>query len=162
MTIESLSLSWSEGCNIVIGQSHFIKTVEDIGEIMAGSVPGAAWGLAFNEASGPCLVRSSGSDDKLVEEAIVCARKVGAGHSFYLILGPGCYPINVLDRIKACPEVCNIFCATANPLEIIVTRTEQGSGILGVIDGFSPKGVETSADKAERSALLRRFGYKFA
>ncbi|MGO8693693.1 MAG: adenosine-specific kinase [Rectinemataceae bacterium] len=162
MTIESLRLSWSEGCNIVIGQSHFIKTVEDLGEIMAGSVPGAAWGLAFNEASGPCLVRSSGSDEKLVEEAIGCARTVAAGHSFYLILGPGCYPINVLDRIKACPEVCNIFCATANPLEVIVARTEQGSGILGVIDGLSPKGVETSVDKADRSALLRRFGYKFA
>lgn len=162
MTLESLRLSWSEGCNIVIGQSHFIKTVEDIGEIVVGSVPGAAWGLAFNEASGPCLVRSAGSDAKLVEEAIACARTVGAGHSFYLILGPGCYPINVLDRIKSCPEVCSIFCATANPLEVIVARTEQGTGILGVIDGYSPKGVEGAEDKAERSALLRRFGYKFA
>ncbi|HUW39902.1 MAG TPA: adenosine-specific kinase [Rectinemataceae bacterium] len=162
MTLETLRLSWSEGCNIVIGQSHFIKTVEDLGEIMAASVPGAAWGLAFNEASGPCLVRSAGSDEKLVAEAINCARTIGAGHSFYLILGQGCFPINVLDRIKSCPEVCGIFCATANPLEVIVARTEQGAGILGVIDGFSPKGVEGPADKAERSALLRRFGYKFA
>jgi len=162
MTIESLRLSWSEGCNIVIGQSHFIKTVEDIGEIMAGSVPGAAWGLAFNEASGPRLIRSAGSDEKLVGEAVACARSVGAGHSFYLILGSGCYPINVLDRIKACPEVCHVFCATANPLEVIVARTEQGAGILGVVDGSSPVGVEGPADKAERIGMLRRFGYKFA
>ncbi|HET7839637.1 MAG TPA: adenosine-specific kinase [Rectinemataceae bacterium] len=160
MTIDTVRLSWTEGCNIVVGQSHFIKTVEDIAEIMAGSVPGSKWGLAFNEASGPCLVRTEGSDPALVADAAGCARAAGAGHSFYLVLGPGTYPINVLDRIKACPEVCRIFCATANPLELIVARTEQGAGILGVVDGSSPKGVEGEADKADRIALLRRFGYK--
>ena len=160
MTLETLRLTWSEDCNIIVGQSHFIKTVEDIAEIMAGSVPTAHWGLAFNEASGPCLVRSAGNDEQLVNDAVACAQAVGAGHSFYLVLGPGCFPINVLDRIKACPEVCRIFCATANPLELIVARTEQGCGILGVVDGYSPQGVESAQDKAERIALLRRFGYK--
>lgn len=160
MTIESIRLSWSEDCNIIVGQSHFIKTVEDIAEIMAGSVPGAKWGLAFNEASGPCLIRTEGSDPKLVADAAACAKAAGAGHSFYLVIGPGAYPINVLDRIKACPEVCRIFCATANPLELIVARTEQGAGILGVVDGGSPKGLEVEADKADRKAMLRRFGYK--
>jgi adenosine/AMP kinase len=161
MNIEAIRLSWSEGANIVLGQSHFIKTVEDIGEIMASSVPGAKWGLAFNEASGPCLVRSEGSDSALVAEAVACARAIGAGHTFCLIIGPGAYPINVLDRLKACPEVCRIFAATANPLEVIVARTDQGAGILGVVDGSSPKGIEGEADKAERKAMLRRFGYKY-
>jgi uncharacterized protein len=160
MTMETVRLSWTEGCNIVVGQSHFIKTVEDLAEIMAASVPGAKWGLAFNEASGPCLVRSEGSDPGLVADAVACARSTGAGHSFYLVIGPGAYPINVLDRIKACPEVCRIFCATANPLELVVARTEQGAGILGVVDGSSPKGVEGEADRADRIAMLRRFGYK--
>ena len=161
MTIEKVRLAWSEGANIVVGQAHFIKTVEDLAEIMAASVPGAKWGLAFNEASGPRLVRSEGTDPKLVAEAIACAELVGAGHSFYLVIGAGAYPINVLDRIKACPEVCRIFAATANPLELVVARDEQGVGILGVIDGESPLGVETAADKADRKAMLRKFGYKF-
>jgi uncharacterized protein len=161
MNIETVRLEWSQDCNIVVGQTHFIKTVEDLAEIMASSVPGAKWGLAFNEASGPCLVRTEGSDPELVKDAVDCARKAGAGHSFYLVIGPGAYPINVLDRIKACPEVCRVFCATANPLELVVARSEQGSGILGVIDGFSPKGLEGDADKADRKAMLRRFGYKF-
>ncbi|MDP3177959.1 MAG: adenosine-specific kinase [Spirochaetaceae bacterium] len=160
MTIETIRLSWSEDCNIIVGQSHFIKTVEDIAEIMAGSVPGAKWGLAFNEASGPCLIRTEGSDPKLVSDAAACATAAGAGHSFFLVIGPGAYPINVLDRIKACPEVCRIFCATANPLELVVARTEQGAGIMGVVDGGSPKGLEGEADKADRKAMLRRFGYK--
>jgi uncharacterized protein len=161
MNIETLRLEWKADCNIVVGQSHFIKTVEDLAEIMASSVPGAKWGLAFNEASGPCLVRTEGNDPALVADAAACARKVGAGHSFYLVIGPGAYPINVLDRIKACPEVCRIFCATANPLELVVARSELGAGILGVIDGSSPKGLEGEADKADRKAMLRRFGYKF-
>jgi uncharacterized protein len=160
MTIEAIRLAWSKDCNIVVGQSHFIKTVEDVAEIMASSVPGAQWGLAFNEASGPCLVRSEGSDPALVADAIACARATGAGHTFYLVIGPGAYPINVLDRIKACQEVCRVFCATANPVEVVVARTEQGSGILGVVDGSSPKGVESEADKADRIAMLRKFGYK--
>jgi len=161
MTIESVRITWSADCNIVVGQSHFIKTVEDIAEIMASSVPGAKWGLAFNEASPPCLVRTEGTDPKLVADAAACAQASGAGHTFYLVIGPGAYPINVLDRIKACPEVCRIFCATANPVELVVARTEQGAGVLGVIDGASPKGVEGESDKAARKALLRRFGYRF-
>jgi uncharacterized protein len=161
MNIEAVRLEWSQDCNIVVGQSHFIKTVEDLAEIVASSVPGARWGLAFNEASGPCLVRTEGNDPALVADAADCARKIGAGHSFYLVLGPGAYPINVLDRIKACPEVCQVFCATANPLEIIVARSDQGSGILGVVDGHGPKGLEGDADKADRKAMLRSFGYKF-
>jgi uncharacterized protein len=161
MNIEAVRLEWSQDCNIIVGQSHFIKTVEDLAEIMASSVPGAKWGLAFNEASGPCLIRTEGNDPALVADAGTCARKVAAGHSFYLVLGRGSYPINVLDRIKACPEVCRIFCATANPLEIIVARSDQGSGILGVVDGESPRGLEGDADKADRKAMLRSFGYKF-
>ena len=161
MELDIVQLSIPEGCNIVVGQSHFIKTAEDIAEIMANSVPGARYGLAFNEASGVCLVRTEGSDSALVESATACALAVGAGHTFYLVLGPGAYPINVLDRIKACPEVCRIFCATANPLQIVRAKSGQGAGILGVIDGSSPQGVESDADKADRRALLRRFGYKF-
>lgn len=161
MELSAVRLRWAEGANIVVGQSHFIKTVEDIAEIMAASVPGAKWGLAFNEASGPCLTRSEGNDPVLIADAVACARASGAGHTFYLVIGPGAYPINVLDRIKACPEVCRIFAATANPLELVVARTEQGAGIMGVIDGSSPKGVEDDAAKAERKAMLRRFGYKF-
>ena len=161
MNVETLRLEWSQDCNIIVGQSHLIKTVEDLAEIMASSVPGAKWGLAFNEASGPCLVRTEGNDPALVKDAISCAQRTGAGHSFYLVIGPGAYPINVLDRIKACPEVCRVFCATANVLELVVARSEQGSGILGVIDGSSPMGVEGEADKADRKAMLRRFGYKF-
>lgn len=161
MNIEAVPVSIPEGCNIIVGQSHFIKTVEDIGEIMAGSVPGAKWGLAFNEASGPCLVRSEGSAHDLVRAAEACALTVGAGHTFYLVLGPGAYPINVLDRIKACPEVCRIFCATANPLQILRARTEQGAGIVGVVDGSSPAGVENESDRAARKAMLRKFGYKY-
>jgi hypothetical protein len=161
MTIESVRLAWSEGCNIIVGQSHFIKTVEDVAEIMAGSVPGAKWGLAFCEASSPRLIRTEGNDEILIEDAVDCAKAVGAGHSFFLVLGAGCYPINVLDRIKACPEVACIFAATANPLELIVARTEQGGGVLGVIDGNSPAGVEGEAEKTARKSLLRKFGYKF-
>lgn len=161
MTIETVRLSWSEGCNIIVGQSHFIKTVEDISEIMASSVPGAKWGLAFNEASAPRLIRSEGNDPALVEDAVACARASASGHSFFLMLGQGCFPINVLDRIKACPEVATIFAATGNPLELVMARDELGSGILGVIDGGSPAGVEGEKEKAERKAHLRRFGYKF-
>ena len=161
MTIETVRLAWSEGCNIIVGQSHFIKTVEDISEIMASSVPGAKWGLAFNEASPPRLIRTEGNDAILVADAVGCAKAAASGHSFFLVLGQGCFPINVLDRIKACPEVATIFAATGNPLELVVARDELGSGILGVIDGGSPLGVEGEKEKGERRALLRRFGYKF-
>jgi uncharacterized protein len=153
-------LSWKEGANIVVGQSHFIKTVEDIAEIVGTSVPGARFGLAFSEASDPCLVRTEGNDPELVADAARCAQAVAAGHAFYLILG-NAYPINVLTAIKACPEVCHVFCATANPLQVLVAGTDQGRGIVGVVDGSSPKGVETDADKAARRGLLRKFGYKY-
>jgi adenosine/AMP kinase len=160
MEIESVSLSWEANCNIIVGQAHFIKTVEDLAEILTGAVPGIEYGLAFCEASGPCLIRTEGSDEKLVGEAAECARRVGAGHSFYVILR-NAFPINVLNQIKACPEVARIICATANPLQILVAATAQGRGILGVVDGSSPAGVEDEAGKQERKALLRRFGYKF-
>jgi adenosine/AMP kinase len=158
--IDAVKLSWQEGCNIVVGQSHFIKTVEDIAEIIQSSVPGMKYGLAFCESSGPCLVRTEGNDPELVRDAAACAQAVGAGHTFYLVLKNG-FPINVLNQIKACQEVASIHAATANPLQVLVARTEQGRGILGVVDGFSPKGVETDKDRQERRALLRRFGYKF-
>ncbi len=161
MNIEAVRLSWSPDCNIIVGQSHFIKTVEDIGEIMAQSLPGAKYGFAFNEASDPRLIRTAGNDPKLVEDAVGCAKATGAGHTFYLVLGKGCFPVNVLDRIKNCPEVVSIFAATGNPLEAIVARSDQGAGILGVIDGGSPLGVEGDTDKAARISLLRNFGYKF-
>lgn len=160
MEIMAIRLEWPEGCNIIVGQSHFIKTVEDLGEIMA-SVPGAKWGLAFNEASGPCLVRSEGNDPALINAATACAANVKAGHTFYLLLGPGIFPIHVLDRVKACPEVCRIFCATGNPLQLLVCQTDQGAGIVGVVDGYSPKGIEGTEDKADRKSMLRKFGYKF-
>jgi adenosine/AMP kinase len=153
-------LSFQEGANIIVGQSHFIKTVEDLAEIVSGTVPGAKYGLAFCEASGPCLVRTEGNDPALVADAVRCAEAVGAGHTFFLVL-KNAFPINVLTPIKACPEVCRIFCATANPVQVLVAATEQGKGILGVIDGSSPKGIEGDEDKADRRAMLRKFGYKF-
>jgi uncharacterized protein len=153
-------LAWKEGANMIVGQSHFIKTVEDIPEIVCASVPGVKYGLAFCEASDPCLVRTEGNDPDLVADAVRCAQAVAAGHTFFLILG-NAYPINVLTAVKACPEVCRVFCATANPLQILVAGTDQGRGIVGVVDGSSPKGVESDADKAARKAMLRKFGYKF-
>ncbi len=161
MTIDTVKLDFPTNCNLIIGQSHFIKTVEDIAEIMMNSVPGVKFGLAFCEASGPCLVRTEGTDPYLVEVAQKMAMAVRAGHSFYLVIGPGAYPLNVLDRIKANPETCRIFCATANPVEVVRALTDQGAAILGVVDGFSPKGVESAEDKVARKAMLREFGYKF-
>ncbi|HVO38367.1 MAG TPA: adenosine-specific kinase [Spirochaetia bacterium] len=158
--IDVVPLRFPEGANIIVGQSHFIKTAEDIAEIMVSTVPGAKYGLAFCEASGPCLIRTEGNERALVDDAVRCAQAAAAGHTFFLIL-QNAFPINVLERIKACQEVCRIFCATANPLQLIVGGTEQGRGILGVIDGFSPKDVEGEKDKAERRSMLRKFGYKF-
>ena len=158
--IQGVGLKWEDGCNIIVGQSHFIKTVEDVAEIMNSSVPGVEYGLAFCEASGPCLIRTEGNDEKLIGQAAECARQVGAGHSFYLIMRKA-FPINVLNQIKACQEVARIFCATANPLQVLVVQTDQGRGIVGVVDGFSPKGVEGSQDKQARKEMLRTFGYKF-
>jgi adenosine/AMP kinase len=150
----------SEGdTNLILGQAHFIKTVEDIHEALVGAVPGIRFGLAFNEASGPALVRTSGTDPALTAQAAANARALGAGHVFLILLG-NAYPINVLNAVKAVPEVCRIFCATANPVQVIVAETEQGRGVLGVIDGDRTKGIETEQDAADRQALLRKFGYK--
>ena len=157
--IKVIPLEWTDDCNIIVGQSHFIKTVEDIAEIMSGYVPNAEYGFAFNEASGPCLVRTAGNNETLINEAEKCAVAVGAGHSFYLIL-KNCFPINILNQIKNCQEVCRIFCATANPVQVLVVETEQGNGIVGVVDGFPPKGIENATDKQERYKLLRNFNYK--
>jgi adenosine/AMP kinase len=158
--IEAVALRYTENANIIVGQTHFIKSAEDIAEIMNGAVPGAKYGLAFCEASGPCLIRTEGSDPALIADAVRCAEDVAAGHTFFLVLG-NVFPINVLNQIKSCPEVCRIFCATGNPVQVLVAGTAQGRGILGVIDGSSPRGVEGDADKADRRAMLRRFGYKF-
>ena len=146
--------------NFILGQSHFIKTVEDIHEAIVTTIPGAKFGLAFCEASGKCLVRSSGTDPELVKLAEQNALALGAGHSFILFLGEGWYPVNVLNTIKMVPEVCHIFCATANPTEVIVAESAQGRGILGVIDGSSPLGIETAEDLAWRKNFLRMIGYK--
>jgi len=146
--------------NFILGQSHFIKTVEDIHEVIVTTIPGAKFGLAFCEASGKCLVRSSGTDTQLVKLAEQNALALGAGHSFILFLGEGWYPVNVLNTIKMVPEVCHIFCATANPTEVIVAESAQGRGILGVIDGSSPLGIETAEDLAWRKNFLRMIGYK--
>jgi uncharacterized protein len=148
-----------EGCNIIIGQTHFIKTAEDLYEIIATTVPQAKFGIAFTEASGPCLIRTEGNDGELVNSCVKTLQSIGAGHVFCIYL-KNAFPVNVLTPIKNCPEVCRIFCATANPLEVVVAVSPQGRGILGVIDGFSPRGVETASDKAQRKEFLRKIGYK--
>jgi adenosine/AMP kinase len=159
MNLELVPVALPEGANVVIGQTHFIKTVEDLYEIVVTSVPQAHFGVAFNEASGPRLVRVEGNADDLRQAAAQTALAIGAGHVFVLFLRDA-FPINVLTQIKSCAEVCHIFCATANPVEVILAETGQGRGILGVIDGEKTKGIETDKDVAERKALLRRFGYK--
>lgn len=148
-----------EEANIIIGQSHFIKTVEDIYEAVVTTAPHARFGLAFNESSGPCLVRSEGNDPALRETAIRNAQALAAGHVFVLLIR-NAYPINLLQAIRNVPEVCSIYCATANPVEVVLARSEQGRGVMGVIDGSSPKGVEGEADVAWRHDLLRKIGYK--
>ena len=160
MNLETIAVTRPDDTNIIIGQTHFIKTVEDIHELMVTSVPGVKFGLAFNEASGVCLVRSAGTDPNLIDLAQDNAVAIGAGHIFVVLLG-NAYPINILNAIKAVPEVCTIFAATANALKVIVADDGTGRGILGVIDGEKPKGVEIEQDAADRKALLRRFGYKF-
>jgi adenosine/AMP kinase len=145
--------------NLILGQSHFIKTVEDVYEALVGVSPALRFGLAFCESSGPCLVRRAGNDEELVDLAVRNALALGAGHSFIVFLREG-FPVNVLNALKLVPEVCRIFCATANPVEVVVAETEQGRAILGVVDGSAPKGVENEADVAERKALLRELGYK--
>jgi adenosine/AMP kinase len=149
-----------EELNFILGQSHFIKTVEDLHEALVGTVPGIRFGLAFCESSGKALVRASGTDPELVELAKKNALTLSAGHSFIIFLGPGFFPVNVLNPIKMVPEVCHIFCATSNPTQVILAETEQGRGILGVIDGVRSQGVEEEADVAWRIELLRTIGYK--
>jgi len=149
-----------ETVNLILGQSHFIKTAEDLHEALVCSVPGIKFGLAFCEASGPALVRAGGTDDELIELAKQNGLALSAGHSFIIFLGEGFYPINVLNAVKMVPEVCRIFCATANPVEVILAETEQGRGILGVVDGVKTKGIETEADVAHRNDFLRMIGYK--
>ncbi|HWR16157.1 MAG TPA: adenosine-specific kinase [Terriglobales bacterium] len=155
----SVRLEFPADANIIVGQTHFIKTVEDIYEAVVTTVPQAKFGLAFNEASGACLIRSDGNDQSLKEVAIRNAQALAAGHVFVLVI-QNAYPINILNRIKDVPEVCHIFCATANPVEVILAQSEQGRGVLGVIDGSSPKGVEGESDIAWRHDLLRKIGYK--
>jgi hypothetical protein len=159
VNLESVGIARPDDTNIIIGQTHFIKTVEDIHELMVTSVPGVKFGLAFNEASGPCLVRHSGTDAELEQLAVKNSQTIGAGHTFTLIMR-GAYPINVLTQLKALSEVCSIFCATANPVSVIVAEDETGRGILGVIDGEEPKGIEGDKDIADRKAFLRKIGYK--
>jgi hypothetical protein len=158
MDISTVSIETPEDLNVVVGQAHFIKTVEDLHEACA-HVPGLRFGIAFNEASGPRLIRRSGNDDDLVGVAVKAAQDIGAGHVFVIAMREG-FPISMLNAVKSVPEVCRIFCATANPLEVVVGETAQGRGVLGVIDGGPPLGVETEEDEAERNALLRAIGYK--
>jgi adenosine/AMP kinase len=160
MDLSLVPITKPEEANIILGQTHFIKSVEDLHEALVNAVPGIRFGLAFCEASGTCLVRVSGTDPELTELAGRNAMALGTGHAFIVILGAGFFPINVLNAIKAVPEVCQIFCATANPVQVIVAQSEQGRGVLGVIDGASPKGIEGPDDVVWRKSLLRRFGYK--
>jgi adenosine/AMP kinase len=159
LEFESVRMEYPSDANIIIGQSHFIKTVEDLYEVMVTSVPQAKFGVAFNESSGPCLTRADGNDDELRAAAIRNAQALAAGHVFVVLLR-NAYPINVLNAIKQVPEVCSIYCATANPVEVVVARSEQGRGVIGVIDGNSPKGVEGPEDVAARKEFLRKIGYK--
>ncbi len=160
MNLVSVKIEKPEDTNFILGQSHFIKTVEDIHEVLVAAVPGIKFGLAFCEASGKCLVRWTGTDPAMIELARNNAKAIGAGHSFILFLGDGFFPINVLNQVKMTPEVCRIFCATANPVEVIIAETDLGRGILGVIDGNSPQGIEGEEDIAWRKGFLRQIGYK--
>ncbi len=159
MELKVVKVEIPEGCNIILGQTHFIKSAEDLYEIIATTSSQAKFGIAFTEASGPCLIRKEGNDNDLINVCVKNLQDIGAGHVFCIIL-KNAFPINVLNAVKNCPEVCNIYCATANPVEVVVSETEQGRGILGVIDGFSPKGIETDSDKTERKEFLRKIGYK--
>ncbi|MGB2938950.1 MAG: adenosine-specific kinase [Candidatus Dormiibacterota bacterium] len=159
MELKSVAIEKPEDMNLILGQSHFIKTVEDLYEALVGASPYLKFGIAFCEASGPRLVRKAGNDDELVDLAVRNAQAIGAGHSFIVFLREG-FPVNVLNQVKMVPEVCNVFCATANPVEVLVAETETGRGIVGVVDGGSPLGVETAVDEAARRDLLRQIGYK--
>lgn len=159
MEMKVVPLAIPQDGNIIVGQTHFIKTAEDLYEILATSCPHAKFGIAFCEASGPCLIRVEGNDDALKKCAAENAMTLGAGHTFVIVL-QNAFPINVLNAVKSCPEVCHIYCATANPVEVVIAETDQGRGILGVIDGYSPKGVEGEAEVQARRQFLRKIGYK--
>lgn len=159
MELLSIRLEIPDGANLILGQSHFIKTAEDLYEVVVNTVPGAKFAIAFNEASGPCLTRVEANDEELRRAAVSNAQAIGAGHVFVLLIRQA-YPINLLDRVRDCFEVCTIFCATANLLEVIVAQTEQGRGVLGVVDGSSPKGVESPEDANRRHEFVRKIGYK--
>jgi hypothetical protein len=160
MELELVSIEKPEPINFILGQSHFIKTVEDVHEALVTAVPGIAFGLAFCEASGLCLIRYSGTDSDMIALAQQNAQAIGAGHSFIIFLGEGFFPINVLKAVQAVPEVVTVFCATANPTQVVVAESEQGRGILGVIDGFAPRGIEDEEGIAWRKGFLRQIGYK--
>jgi adenosine/AMP kinase len=159
MELKTVRLAIPEGCNIILGQSHFVKTVEDLYEAMVTSIPSPKFGIAFCEASGPRKVRREGTDPDMIQAAEKNAKALSAGHSFIIVM-KDCFPINALNAVKMCPEVCRIYCATANPTEVIIAETEQGRGILGVVDGEPPVGIETEDDVKQRKELLRNFGYK--
>ncbi len=157
--IKAVAIEIPDGANVIIGQTHFIKTAEDLYEAMVNAAPGIKFGVAFCEASGPCLIRAEGNDAQLKETAVRNARNLAAGHTFVVLIKEA-FPVNVLNAVKSCPEVCSIFCATANPVQAIVAETGQGRGVLGVIDGYSPKGVENESDVQNRRQFLRKIGYK--
>jgi adenosine/AMP kinase len=159
MELHAVRVELPASSNVIVGQAHFIKTIVDLHESLAGASPSLRFGAAFCEASGPCLIRRSGNDPELTDAAVAAARAIGAGHSFVVFLRDG-YPVNVLNQLKAIPEVCRIICATANPLEVLVAATDSGRGIVGVIDGEPPRGVETDADIEARLDLLRSIGYR--
>jgi uncharacterized protein len=159
MEIKAVSIKVPEGANVIIGQSHFIKTAEDLYEALINGSPNVKFGLAFSEASGPCLIRHEGNDGELIKLAVDTLMEIGAGHSFIIFI-KNAYPLNFLTSIRNVPEIVNIFCATANPLQVLVSRSELGGGIVGVIDGFAPKGIENDEQKAERKKFLRQIGYK--
>ena len=159
LKLESVRFELPDDANLVLGQSHFIKTAEDLYEALVNAVPGIKFGVAFSEASGPCLIRAEGNDDELLAAAVRNAQNIGAGHTFVVLMRHA-FPINVLGRIKDVPEVCTVFCASANPVEVLVAQSPQGRGIVGVIDGSSPKGCEGEADRTARHAFLRKIGYK--
>ncbi len=159
MELKAVKVQAPEGANVIIGTAHFIKAIEDIYEAVATGVPAPRFGAAFCEASGPCLVRVEGTEPELKKLAVEFALAIGAGHGFVVVIRDA-YPINVLNALKSCTEVCTIHCATANPVEVIVARTDQGSALLGVVDGFSPAGVETQKDARDRKDFLRKIGYK--
>lgn len=160
MQLHSVRIDKPDAVNVILGQTHFIKTVEDVHEALVNAVPGIRFGLAFCEASGKCLVRWSGTDPAMIDLARRNAQSIAAGHSFVIFLAEGYYPVNVLNAVKMVPEVCRIFCATANPTEVLVAQTDQGRGVVGVVDGFPPQGVEGEADIAWRKEFLRKIGYK--